>query len=224
MKGISGLINARTLSSRLPRKLILPFNGSTLIDIALEKLNKMDFFEHRYFAAAEDELIEKAYNYKNIDVLKRDPLSIKPGYGKHEKIYEHYKLIKTKYFMWINPCHPLLSINTIEKACKVFNKNDFNSYTSVIKTQDWIFNDEGEAVTNKSPEMLSTDHSEKFYKVAHAFHIINKDFFLRSNQVWTLKKNDPYLVEIPEGESYDVNTKMEFQIAEAAYQSFLALQ
>ena len=221
MRGISGLINARTLSSRLPRKLILPFNGSTLIDIALEKLDKMDFFEHRYFAAAEDELIDKALKYKNIEVLKRDPISIKPGYGEHKKIYEHYKSIKTEYFMWINPCHPLLNINTIEKACNFFKKNDFNSYTSVIKTQDWIFNDKGDAITNKSPEMLSTDHSERFYKVAHAFHIINRDFFLRTNQVWTLKRNDPYLLEIPEGESYDVNTKMEFEIAEAAYKDSL---
>ena len=124
--------------------------------------------------------------------------------------------------MWINPCHPLLGINTIENACNIFDKHDFNSYTSVIKTQDWIFNNKGEAVTNKSPEMLSTDHSEKFYKVAHAFHIINKEFFLESNQVWTLRRNDPYLIEIPEDESYDVNTKKEFQIAEAAYKSFIS--
>ena len=123
--------------------------------------------------------------------------------------------------MWINPCHPLLSIETIKKAVIEFQKFNYNSYTSVIKTQDWIFNDEGYAVTNKSPKMLSTDHSPKYFKVAHAFHIINKEYFLTNNQVWTLEKNDPYLLEIPEEESYDVNTKKEFEIAESAYKTFL---
>ena len=56
--------------------------------------------------------------------------------------------------MWINPCHPLLSIETIKKAVIEFQKFNYNSYTSVIKTQDWIFNDEGYAVTNKSPKIL----------------------------------------------------------------------
>ncbi len=221
MSGISALINARLLSTRLPRKLLLPFNGSTLIDIALEKLDKMDFFENRYFAAAEEDLLKRADKYKNIQILKRDPLSVRPGYGDHKKIYEHYKLVKTKYLMWINPCHPLLSIETIKKAVIEFQKFNYNSYTSVIKTQDWIFNDEGYAVTNKSPKMLSTDHSPKYFKVAHAFHIINKEYFLTNNQVWTLEKNDPYLLEIPEEESYDVNTKKEFEIAESAYKTFL---
>jgi len=69
--------------------------------------------------------------------------------------------------------------------------------------------------------MLSTDHSPKYFKVAHAFHIINKEYFLTNNQVWTLEKNDPYLLEIPEEESYDVNTKKEFEIAESAYKTFL---
>ena len=48
---------------------------------------------------------------------------------------------------------------------------NYNSYTSVIKTQDWIFNDEGYAVTNKSPKMLSTDHSPKYLVEDHDVHM-----------------------------------------------------
>ena len=60
-------------------------------------------------------------------------------------------------------------------------------------------------------------HSKKHYKVAHAFHVINRDFFLKNFQVWTLQKNDPAMIEIPEDENFDVNTETEFFIAEAAY-------
>lgn len=221
MATISVLLNARTTSSRLPRKLVLPFAGTTLIDIALEKLNKMDFFEHRYFAAAEDELINRANKYKNIELLRRDPDAVKPGYNDHRKVFAHYELVQSDYIMWLNACHPLLSIDTLQKAAEKVMEKKYNSYTSVIPTTDWIFNESGEPITNTQASMLSSGHSPSFFKVAHGFHIINKEFFLKDYQYWTLTKNDPALIEIPIEESYDVNDEMEFLQAETAYLSSL---
>lgn len=217
MTTISVLINARTQSTRLPRKLVLPFAGTTLIDIALAKLDRMDFFAHRYFAAAEAELLDKASGYRNVEVLKRDPDAVLPGYNDHRKVFAHYERVDSDYIMWLNPCHPLLSLDTLRRAVEHVLATRHNSYTSVIPTTDWIFDEQGNAVTNTRATMLSTAHSQKFYKVAHAFHVIRKEFFLKDYQYWTLTRNDPALIEIPEEESYDVNTAMEFEIAEAAY-------
>jgi CMP-N-acetylneuraminic acid synthetase len=214
---ISVLVNARTTSSRLPRKLVLPFAGTTLIDIVLEKLNRMDFFAHRYFGVAETELRKKAELYPNIEILDRDPAAIKPGYNDHHKVFAHYALVESDYIMWLNACHPLISTDTLRRAVDQVLTTRYNSYTSVITTTDWIFNAEGEPITNTEASMLSSAHSKTFFKVAHAFHVINKDFFLKDFQCWTLTRNDPALIEIPPGESYDVNDMMEFQIAEAAY-------
>lgn len=217
MSTLSVLINARTKSSRLPRKLVLPFAGSTLIDIALEKLDRMDFFAHRYFAVAEPELREKAVGYRNVEILDRDPDAVQPGYNDHHKVFAHYARVESDYIMWLNPCHPLLSLDTLRRAVDHVLATRHNSYTSVIPTTDWIFDEQGNAVTNTRATMLSTAHSQKFLKVAHAFHVIRKGFFLKDYQYWTLTRNDPALIEIPEEESYDVNTAMEFEIAEAAY-------
>jgi len=217
MTTISVLINARTKSSRLPRKLVLPFAGTTLIDIALEKLDRMDFFAHRYFAVAEPELREKAVGYRNVEILDRDPDAVQPGYNDHRKVFAHYARVESDYIMWLNPCHPLLSLDTLRRAVDNVLATRYNSYTSVIPTTDWIFDDQGNAVTNTQATMLSTAHSRKFFKVAHAFHVIRREFFLKDYQYWTLTRNDPALIEIPEEESYDVNTAMEFEVAEAAY-------
>ncbi|NJM31810.1 MAG: hypothetical protein HC848_01630 [Limnobacter sp.] len=119
--------------------------------------------------------------------------------------------------MWLNPCHPLLSLDTLRRAVDHVQATGHNSYTSVIATTDWIFDEQGNAVTNTAASMLSTAHSPKFFKVAHGFHVINKEFFLKDFQYWTLTHNDPALIEIPEEENYDVNTPIEFEIAEAAY-------
>lgn len=218
---IAALINARTTSSRLPMKLVLPFAKTTLIDIALGKLNAMDFFTRRYFGVAEKELRDHAAKMANIEVLDRDPGSVMPGYNDHRKIFAHYERIEADYIMWINPCHPLLSAATLRHACTQVIATRHNSYTSVIPTVDWIFDESGEPITCRQPTILSTAHSAKYYKVAHAFHVIRKEFFLCEYQYWTMTRNDPALIEIPAGESYDVNDEMEFNVAEAAYERSL---
>lgn len=223
MTTISVLINARIQSTRLPRKLLLPFADTTLIDVALEKLDRMDFFAHRYFAVAESELREKAVRYRNIELLNREADAVQPGYNDHRKVYAHYAHIDSDYIMWLNACHPLLSLDTLRRAVDHVFETKHNSYTSVIPTTDWIFDEQGNAVTNTRATMLSTAHSQKFFKVAHAFHIISKEFFLKDYQYWTLTRNDPALIQIPEEESYDVNTAMEFEIAEAAYRRAKAI-
>lgn len=217
MPTISILVNARTGSTRLPRKLVRPFAGTTLVDIALEKLDRMDFFAHRYFAAAEDELKDRVHAHRNVELLERDADAVRPGYNDHRKVFAHYERVMSDYIFWLNPCHALLSIESVRRAADQVTATGFNSYTSVIPTTDWIFNQAGEPVTNTQAAMLSSAHSPKFYKVAHAFHVINKEFFLKAYQYWTLTKNDPALIEIPVGESADVNDEVEFTVAEALY-------
>lgn len=217
MTTISAVINARLQSTRLPRKLLRPFAGTTLIDIALDNLDKLDFFDNRYYAIAESELKDKIAGRPNVTMLERDPAAVKPGYNDHRKVFEHYGWIESEYIMWINPCHPLLSYGTLKSAVDHVRNTRYNSYTSVVKTTDWIFDDQGNAVTNKRADMLSTAHSPTYYKAAHAFHVINREFFMEHGQIWTLERNDPALIEIPDAENYDVNTPIEFEVAEAAY-------
>ena len=213
----SALINARLQSTRLPRKMVLPFAGADLVTIALDKLNRFDDVDSRYFAAAEDELMSIARRYENVKLLMRSSESIEPGYNGNEKVFRHCIDITEDYIVWINACSPLLTLETLRKAIEIVKGTSYNSYTSVIKTTDWIFDDQGEPVTNKAPSMISTAHSKTYYKVAHAFHILRREVFIQNFMPWTLTKNDPALIEIPEEESFDVNTPIEFEIAEAAY-------
>ena len=219
MRTISVLINARLGSSRVSRKLVRPFAGRTLIEIALEKIDRMGFLEHRYFGVAEEELAKFASALLNVELLKRSPESVRPGYGDHNVIFAHYRFIESDFIFWLNPCHSLLSIDTVKRAVDHFRKTDFNSYTSVVPTKDWIFDGAGRAVTNTSASMLSTNHSPKYSKVAHSFHIFSKDYFLKTNNCWSLTKDDPHLIEIPEDENFDVDTPTQFETAQAVYRA-----
>ena len=113
----------------------------------------------------------------------------------------------------------MLSIETVKQAVEVFHKTNFNSYTAVVQTRDWVFDERGNPITNKISSMLSTSMSEKFFKASHSFHIINKTYFLTNHQYWTMTKDDPHLIEIPDSENYDCDTPVQFETAEAVFKS-----
>jgi len=58
MKTLAGIIHARKDSTRCPNKHLRDLNGTTLIDIALEKLSRLDLDE-KYLAVYDQELKDK---------------------------------------------------------------------------------------------------------------------------------------------------------------------
>ena len=162
MKETSIVINARTLSSRVPRKLVRPFADTTLLEIALAKLDRMDFFEHRYLATAENEIVELAKPFNNVEILRRESAAITPGVNPPAVTFAHYGKIPSDYIFTFNPCLPLIEISTVRESFEYFQKTDFLAYTSSIRTGDWIFNDKGEAVTNDDPNNPATNKGKIF--------------------------------------------------------------
>ena len=217
MRSISVVINARLQSTRVPKKLIRPFSGSCLITIALEKLNEMDFFDHRYLGVADDELKEMAKKYENVEVLHRKPDAVQSGVNPAHVSFAHYLDIPSDYIFIFNPCQPVLSIDSIKKAYDYFQETDYPSYTSAMETRDWIFDDQGNALTNKDTSNYSTNKGQVFYKAAHSFHIVGKEFFREHGYHWTFTANDPHLISVPEVEAVDVDTEFDFKLAELYY-------
>ena len=110
-----------------------------------------------------------------------------------------------------------MTVDTIKKAFDYFQENDHPSFTSVVKTGDWVFDADGNPVTNKNSQNLTTNKDILFYKAAHVFHIVKKDFFAKKGYHWEFIANDPHMVKIPEDQCVDVDTKIEFDLAEALY-------
>ena len=217
MKSISAVINARTQSTRVPNKLMRNFHNTTLIDIALNKLNNMDFFENRFLAVAEQELIDIGSKYGNVKVLKRNVAAVKKGVNPLNVTFEHYLNIPSDYIFVFNPCLPFVEISTIKAAFDYFQKTDFNSYTAVVPTGDWLFDSNGLALTIKDPNNVTTNKDISFFKGCHAFHIINKEYFRHNKILWTFEKNNPHIIEIPSDQAVDVDTLDEFDLAELKY-------
>jgi CMP-N-acetylneuraminic acid synthetase len=218
MKSISVVANARTQSTRVPRKLVRPFAGTTLLDIALAKLDQMQFFEHRYLAVAEAELSAMAGNYPNVEILHREREAVQRGVNPQSVTFAHYLQIPSEYIFAFNPCLPCVSVDTIRKAFDYFQSTEHPSYMAAMPTGDWVFDADGEPVTNADPANLTTNQNRSFRKATHAFYIVNKRRYAELGRMWSFRRNDPHLILMPEDEAIDVDTEIEFSLAEMVWQ------
>jgi len=221
MKKISVIINARLGSSRLKNKMTRSFCETDLLDIALKKINDLDFFEHRFLAAAESSLMERVKKYNNIDLLQRDKSSVEPGPHQPMVTFKHYLDVPTEYFFVINACAVFLSRDTIKRAYDVFQETEHNSYISVVSNRDWVFDSKGFPLTHTDPKALqNTSDGDTYLRATHAFYIANKGYFLKNNgKLWGLEINDPHLIKMPENESFDIDTDLDFKVSELLYKS-----
>ena len=218
-KEISILVNARLQSSRVLSKMTRPFGGTTLLRIALEKLNKLSFAKHRFLCVAEEDLLQYAEGLDNIEVLWRDSKAVTKG-DVGPACFGHYYKIPTDWFMFMNACHPFTTVETYQKAYAYFQNTDYNAYTSVTQNKDWIFDADGEPLTNKDPKNLGSKQGNYAYKANHAFHIVNKPFFMQTGYLhWEMKKDSPHVIPIPEEQTFDIDTETDFQICEYLYKA-----
>lgn len=217
MATITAISNARTASTRVPNKLLRDFAGTTIIDLALEKLNAMDFVDERILAVAEDVFVEKAKKYPNVKVKMRDMQAVAKGHVPMKSRYAHYLDVTTDYILIFNPCHPFIRLETIKQAVDYVKEKQYNSFTSVVPSTEWVFDAGGNCITNKDPKIVSTNQGPSRTKAAHAFHFIRPQYFREAGILWTFKTNDPAVIPISEQEALDIDTELEFELCEALY-------
>jgi len=216
---IGVIVCARLNSQRLKNKMLKPFSNTTLIDISLNLLNQLNDVA-LYFGAGEHELIDRLSSFPNIKLLQRDEDALNLDFPL-TTIFQCFRDIKEDYILKLNPCSPFLSLQTIQKLIEFWNLHQYRSVTSVIQDNGWYYSLDGTPLNVVDPKRGDTKTSEKVFKVAHAFHIFEKQRFFDTGQIWTNTKNDPYLYEIPHEESFDIDYEYEFLMCESIYEKRL---
>ena len=216
MRDLAIIINARKNSQRCKNKLLRPFAHSTVLDIALSKLNQINEFPC-YLACGEPEINSKLKFYQNVDNIWRSEDELNSDLPL-SRIYKYHERIDHEWIMFINPCLVLLKKDTILDAAIKFSNSNWKSCTSVIKNSNWFYNQKMQPINNTDPREISTKTSPWIYEVCHAFLIYNRKHLLEKDSYWSHTCNeDPYLYEISKLETIDIDTEEEFIIAENIY-------
>src|SRR3990167_9063908 len=228
LKEIAFLIQARTESVRVPEKLIRPFAGTTLFEIAVEKvcssklINKYDF----YSFIRDPRLIEIIVKYGSKMILRsekscEEPISLKQLTGEWVDLLKD----KYKYFILLNPCNAIVSIETIDKFINDFICSDVRGMTAVVSGRNFIFGEDGRILPKyDAPEEYKTSLESKFlekhYQLANTLYAGTIEDLDNGIYMGDFKTPDfPKLFEKSQKKFFDIDEKFQFDLAEYVYNS-----
>ncbi|MCA9320651.1 MAG: hypothetical protein KDB53_07950 [Planctomycetes bacterium] len=216
------IVNARLGSTRCRNKILRPFADASLIEIALDKMSRLDTDLQLYFGAGEPELIALAANFPRVQLVSR-PASALNTDGPPSRVHAHLRELPETHFLVINACHPLVPGELWLDAIRHFETHRPKSLTAVVRNHGWFYDQSGQSLNCRDQQVSATQDSPWIYEVAHAFHLLERDRFFALEAPWTNGPADPELFEIPRHCAWDIDTEDQFLAVERLYEATMPI-
>ena len=216
MKTIAGIIHARKDSTRCPNKHLRPLGNTTLIDVALDKLSKLDLDE-KYLAVHDQELKDKVID--GVKILHREYESVAPGNAPHNIMYKHLENVKSDYIVNLNPCQPFLKVDKLQQIITLFKYSNFDSMITAKRERNFYWDDDKNPINFKPNDRLSTTTGPWVDVATHSLVIYKKQYMLDNWELFPNIKDNPYpfVIDWSEKELLDVDTEIDFKLVESYY-------
>ena len=216
MKTIAGIIHARKQSTRCPNKHLRPLGNTTLIDIALDKLSKLDLDE-KYLAVYDQELKDKVID--GVKILHREYESVAPGNSPHNVMYKHLENVESDYIVNLNPCQPFLKVDKLQQIITLFKYSNFDSMITAKQERNFYWDDDKNPINFKPNDRLSTTTGPWINVATHSLVIYKKQYMLENWELFPNTKHNPYpfVIDWSEKELLDVDTEIDFKLVESYY-------
>ncbi len=205
---------ARTSSKRCPKKMIKNFCNTTLTDIFLLKLKKLQSKGYNVFFAGYEKIFEEKCKKYSIPFVQRTKKSAEAENA--DEIYNFLKDQDYDFLLQVNACMPMLKVSTIEnflKRCMKIKKPSFavqevNNYFLSIKNKPYNFDNKITTINTKTVKNVK--------QFAHCFYFFETGYYKKNDWFWDWKKLK-YLTIPKSYEIYDIDTKEDFKIAQLIY-------
>ena len=125
LEDIAVLVQARLHSERIPQKMIKPFAATNLLDIAVEKMLTSTVFDasQLFLAVHEPELVEIGKSH-GVNIFHRSERSARAEGVPLTLLYEWWDRLPFTFAVLVNPCAPLLRIETIDAFVRQYFSTD----------------------------------------------------------------------------------------------------
>lgn len=213
---VAALLPLRLSSTRCPRKNLRPFGDTTLFEHALTRFLKSREFSNLYVAAYEDEVKAVSAKYSGFTWIQRSRAS---AFGEDLKtIYDFLDQIPERYIATINTCFPFVKVDTYDAAVRYYRTRLDPSMIGAFPLPGWIFSpDRTKLMTPIGAGSINSKDLPTFWKASHAVFCWDKQRVIDEGRIWSLTPDDPHLYPMAEDECIDIDTELEFEIAEALY-------
>ena len=220
-KRILAVIPARAGSKRLPNKNILNFHGQPLIAYTIAAANKSDYIDTVVVSSDSDQILNISNNmgvcsHKRPNSLAEDTsTSIDVAIDVLDSFPNYDVLI------WLQPTSPLRSYIQIDESLRLFTNKSAQSVISVCETTHSPFWVNTLTETGKLTNFFNANIANIRSQDLKVFHQLNGAIYISDIQALRLKKAflecDSYAYVMSKETSIDIDTALDFKIAEAIY-------
>ncbi len=219
---VTAIIPCRKGSQRIVNKNIKPFANSSLIDIKINQLLKVNRIDNIVISTDDEVIFDLVNKYNNpkIQLHKRDAYFGSSKCTTDELITYFIENIEFDNLLWTHVTSPFVDEKIYDEAVKMFFSMDrakYDSLISVEKIQEFLWSDNGEAVNYDRQKEGNWPRTQDI----NPLYLVNSAMFLASKEVMK-KYNDrvgkkPFYFEMNKFESLDIDWPEEFELAEKVY-------
>jgi|TARA_B100001094_G_scaffold209691_1_gene203591 CMP-N-acetylneuraminic acid synthetase len=208
---LTAIIPVRAGSQRVKDKNIKPFAGTTLLEIKIETLKRVQGIDEIVVTSDSEKMLDIATKY-NVSTHKRDEHFASNEVNNSDFMQNLSTIVEDGDIMFAPCTSPLLSSETITEIVTKYKTGNFKNIVTAISHKHHMWLDGRPLNYNPSDSPNSQDLPD-IYSVNYGCCILSKeDLHKHKNVVF-----EPTFFLTDEIESIDIDTEFDFKVAEYIY-------
>ena len=217
-KKVSALIAVRSGSVRVKNKNIRTFNDSTLLELKIKQLQSVKEINDVVVNSNSDEILSIAKNL-GAKTVKRDDYYASNTISMSSVFEDMAKNMDCENILYANCTNPMVSMNSYSDAIRIFLNNTpaYDSLVSCHDIKEFLYLD-GKALNYDPMNQPRSQDLPNVIALNFAISIISKSDMIKNRNIIGI---NPYFYKLNEVESLDIDTPLDFFIAEKLYQHII---
>ena len=156
-------------------------------------------------------------NFPDILIIDRPKSLSSEHCPMNEVLLYDIKKVESKFYIQTHSTNPLLSLDSITNSLKIFKKEfpTYDSLFSVSKKQTRLWDSMARPINHNQNILIRTQDLPPFYEENSCIYIFEREYLINNRNRIGIR---PYLFEIDQYESIDIDELEDFEFAEGLFQ------
>lgn len=214
---VTAVVPVRSGSQRVKNKNLRPFANSTLLDIKIEVLKRVSNVDRIVVNTDSDEALEVARRL-GVEGVRRDAYYASSKCSGSE-YFEHLgRVTETDVFVYAPVTSPLVRPETIGNCVSEFlSGGDYDCIATVSAVKEFLWLD-GKAINYNPSNAPNSQELPNVVALNFACSVISRENLIRYRNIIGAR---PRFVTINEVESVDIDTPLDYFVAEQLYKRII---
>lgn len=209
---VTAVVPMKLNNRRLPQKNTKPFtNGKPLCYYILSTLLKVEGIDEVYVYCSNPDIQE--FIPEGVKYLKRSETLDQDTTKMNEVLQCFAEDVPSDIYVMTHTTAPFISAESIKKGLDAVKNGEYDSSFAAKKLQDFLWKD-GKPFNYQLDNIPRTQDLDPLYEETSGFYIYKSEVMVENNR---RIGNKPFIVEVGEIESIDIDEPEDFAIADAVF-------